>query len=144
MENAVVLLVEESIGELYTFEKALRHGGFRNPVRIVRHAQEARCYLEGVGVYGNREAYPLPSLILINLRLRPDGAALELITAIRRQPHLRDRPIIALGAQETGAEEIQRLYDLGINAYFAKELEVAEIVRVLKEMKFVEEIWQRA
>lgn len=143
-ESAVVLLVEENIEQLYAFEKGLRDGGIRNPVRIVRHAAEARCYLEGVGVYDNRRMYPLPAVVLLDLGLKPEGSPVELLKSIRRQPHLRDIPVIALGRPHTGAADIQKLFDLGANAYFARETDLSELVRMLKEIQLLDDIWQRA
>lgn len=143
-ESAVVLLVEENIDELYAFEKGLRDGGISNSVRIVRYAPEARCYLEGVGVYEDRTTYPLPAIILLDLGLKPAGSSFDLLRAIRRQPHIRDIPVVVLGNSETTSEEVQRVYDLGANAYFAKNTDVNEIVNTLKELQLLDEIWQRA
>jgi CheY-like chemotaxis protein len=143
-ESAVVLLVEENIDELYAFEKGMRQGGIRNPVRIVRHAAEARCYLEGVGVYDNRLLYPLPAVVLLDLALNPEGSSYELLTSIRRQPHLCDTPVVALGNPGTLPADVQRAFDLGANAYFAKETDLSELVRMLKDLQLLEDIWQRA
>jgi CheY-like chemotaxis protein len=143
-ETAVVLLVEESIDELYAFEKGMRESGIQNPVRIVRHAAEARCFLEGVGVYENRGVYPLPAVILLDLGLKPRGSSIELLKAIRRQPHLQDTPIIALDRPETGQVDIQQVFDLGANAYFAKDSDLSDLMRMLKDLQLLEDIWQRA
>ena len=143
-ESAVVLLVEENIDELYAFEKGLREGGISNSVRIVRYATEARCYLEGVGVYEDRATYPLPAIILLDIGLKPAGSSFDLLRAIRRQPHLRDIPIVVLGSAETTSAEVQRIYDLGANAYFSKNTDSREIVNILKELQLLDEIWQRA
>ena len=143
-ESAVVLLVEESIDELYAFEKGMREGGIQNPVRIVRHAAEARCYLEGVGVYDNRISYPLPAVVLLDLGLKPQGSSFELLRSIRRQPHLSETPDIALGRSDTSASDVQRLFDLGANAYFAKHKDMSDLVRLFRELQLLDDIWQRA
>lgn len=142
-ESAVVLLVEENIDDLYAFERGLRAGQIKNPVRIVRHAAEARCYLEGVGVYSDRQAYPLPALIVMDLMLRPEGTALQLLTSIRRHAHLKDIPLVAVGRRNTRREEIQQVFDAGANAYFVKEQDMREIVRLIQDMELLKDVLQR-
>lgn len=135
-ETAVVLLVNENIDELYEFERGLRDGGILNPVRIVRHAGEARCYLEGIGVYENRDAYPLPALVLLDLALSPEGSAFKLLRSMRRQPTLMDIPVIALGRNSTSEVVIQDLFDQGGNAFFSKSEGLGQLIEVLKNLSF--------
>jgi CheY-like chemotaxis protein len=142
-ETAVVLLIEENIDDLYAFERGLRNADIRNPVRIVRHAAEARCYLEGVGVYANRQEYPLPALIVMDLLLKPEGTALQLLTAMRRQPHLKDIPLVAVGRRSTRREDVQRVFDAGANAYLVKEQEMKEIVRLIQELELLKDVLQK-
>ena len=72
-------LVEESSGVL----------------KIARSSQEAILYLRGIGVYEDREHYPLPSVILLDSQ-SPDGADLDIIGWVRDQPEHQELPVVWL------------------------------------------------
>lgn len=134
----VVLLIEDDIDELYAFEKALNKAGIVNPVQIARHLQETLCYLRGVGVYGNREAYPLPVLVILNMALDPEPtAAEEILECLRSTPELASIPVIALAKTEEDAE-VQHAYDHGVSGYFLRGRDLSEVVELIAEMQIVE------
>lgn len=134
----VVLLIEDDIDELYAFEKALNKAGIVNPVQIARHLQETLCYLRGVGVYGNREAYPLPVLVILNMALAPQPtAAEEILECLRSTPELSSIPVIALARTE-GHAEVQHAYDHGVSGYFLRGRDLTEVVELIAEMQIIE------
>src|SRR5262245_26950315 len=83
-ETAVILIVEDREDDILVIRKAFDKASLPNPVKIVRDGEEALAYLSGEGKYSSRDEYPLPALILLDLKLpRMDG--FEVLTWIRKQ-----------------------------------------------------------
>jgi CheY-like chemotaxis protein len=62
-------------------------------VHFVNDGTEAVAWLAGKGVYADRNAYPLPDLLLVDLRMpRMDG--FELMRWVRTRPELAHLPIV--------------------------------------------------
>ena len=68
-DQAVILLVEDREDDILLVRRAFERGGISNPFHVVRDGEEAVQYLAGEGKYSNRAEYPLPDLILADLKL---------------------------------------------------------------------------
>ena len=69
LSSSTILLVEDSEADIVLLKRALRNARIANPLMVVRDGEEAINYFSAAGVYGNRERWPIPSLVLLDLRL---------------------------------------------------------------------------
>src|SRR6185436_1684427 len=84
-DEAVILLAEDREDDVLLVRKAFERGAINNPLQVARDGEEAMAYLSGEGNYSNRAEYPLPDLLLLDLKMpRVDG--FDVIRWIRRQP----------------------------------------------------------
>ena len=114
-EQAVILLVEDREDDVLLVRRALR---LFNPFFIVRNGEDALAYLEGVGKYGNRDEYPLPHIMLLDLKMpRMDG--FEVLRAVRGRPEFDALRIIVLTSSED-QQDVNKAYDLGANSFVVK------------------------
>src|SRR5262245_6778938 len=98
-EQAVILLVEDREDDILLVRKSFEKGGINNPFQVVRDGEEAIQYLAGEGRYSNRAEYPLPDLILLDLKMpRVDG--FEVLMWIRRQPGFGSIPVVVLTSSD--------------------------------------------
>ena len=67
--NKHVLLVEDDENDGFFMVRAFKKAGLPTPLQIATDGQMAIDYLEGTGKFANRALYPLPSLILTDLKL---------------------------------------------------------------------------
>src|SRR5438045_4016913 len=117
-ENAVVFVIENSADYMYQLEQAFRKAVSPIDLKIARYGNEAVLYLKGVGIYGNRAIYPLPSIIVLDLDL-PDGSPLAVLGWIRQQTELFGVAVLTTGYP--GQQNlIQQARDLGAQAWFSK------------------------
>src|SRR5712672_2243920 len=73
-DEAVILVVEDREDDILIIRKAFKEACLLNPLQVVRNGEEAIEYLGGTGKYWNREEYPLPDLVLLDLKMpRVDG-----------------------------------------------------------------------
>jgi CheY-like chemotaxis protein len=120
-ETAVILVVEDREDDILLIRKAFDKTSLLNPIKIVRDGEEALAYLSGEGKYANRDEYPLPALVLLDLKLpRMDG--FEVLTWIRQREGIRGLPVVVLTSSNQ-LRDVNRAYDLGANSFFVKEFD---------------------
>ena len=107
-EQAVILLIDDDENDIVLAKKALAAAKIENPLYVVRDGEEAMAYLEGMGKYSDRAEFPLPDLILLDLKMpRLDG--FELLSWIRKQPHLKALRVVMLTSSEDGMISTKRM-----------------------------------
>ncbi len=138
-KTVTILLVEDDDGHARLLEKNLRRGGVLNRLVRVCDGQEALDYVSRTGQYQDATAYPLPGIVLLDVRMpRLDG--FEVLAQMKNNPGLLKIPIIMLTSTDN-QKEINRAYELGANGYVVKPVGVeAFIDRVVKLGMFIEVI----
>ena len=115
-----MLLVEDDPNDILLIQRAFGKASLVNPLKIVRDGQEALNYLAGTGEFADRGKHPIPSLILLDLKL-PRKSGLEVLQWLREQPGLSHIPVIVLTSSKESSD-INRAYELGANAYMVKPM----------------------
>jgi len=116
--DGAILLTEDDDGDVLLLRHAFDKAGVTNPLHVVSDGEQALAYLAGQGGYADRERHPLPSLVLLDIKL-PGRSGLDVLAWMREQPTLRHIPVIVLtSSQQPG--DISRAYDAGANAYHIK------------------------
>lgn len=123
-----ILLVEDERDDAELLMRAFRKAGVQNPIRHLDNGDKALFYLKGTDAYTDRQANPLPALILLDLKL-PGMSGLELLRWLRQQKDLRRIPVLVL-TSETDAKYMDAAYDAGANSYLLKSATPSEIDRV--------------
>src|SRR5690349_17776011 len=116
-----VLLVEDDLNDIFLVKRAFKIAQIENPLQIVTDGQEAINYLKGEGKYGDREAHPLPKLMVMDIKM-PRRSGFEVLEWVKGQAgSLRRIPIIIVSSSDNPAD-INRAYELGANAYMVKPM----------------------
>ncbi len=131
LQPKTVLVVEDERSDLFSLKRAFRQLGSEFVLQVVETGQEALHYLEGKEPYSDRTQYPLPVLLILDLRL-PGMSGLDLLKWIRQQPVFKDLPIIALTAY--GNRDLPRAYELGLDFYLLKPAEAKSLADVLQAL----------
>jgi CheY-like chemotaxis protein len=143
-DNAVILLVEDLEDDILLVRRSFKKADITNPLQVVRDGEEAVAYLSGTGRYFNREEYPIPGLILLDLKLpRMDG--FEVLYWLRTQPGIGTIPVVVLTSSDQ-IRDANRAYTLGANSFMVKPMEfenhvhLSQLIRLywLKAVKLPE------
>jgi CheY-like chemotaxis protein len=120
MRNGKVLLVDDSADDVTFVRMAFKRSKMGELLEVVTSGTEAIEYLEGAGPYADRKKYPLPSLVLLDLRM-PVVDGFEVIRRVRGHGSdgLRRLPIAVLTGSEYPPDR-QRAYELGANSVMMK------------------------
>jgi CheY-like chemotaxis protein len=120
--DCVFLYVEDSVDDVLLVEATFRKKGY-GQLHSVTDGQEAIDYLVGEGIYADREKYPIPDVILLDLKMpRVDGFGFLKWLHEESPNSFRRLPVIVMS---TSAEtkDVDRAYDLGVNCYLTKPID---------------------
>lgn len=120
-ERMVILLVEDLEDDILLVRRAFAAAKLHTPLQVVRDGEEAIEYLLGIGKYSNRDEFPLPHLILLDLKM-PKMGGIEVLRWIRQQPQLKSLRVIVLTSSED-IFDVNRAYEAGANSFLVKPLE---------------------
>ena len=87
MNSTCILQVEDEANEVFLLQRAFAQAGIANPVQVASDGQMAIDYLNGSGRFADRARFPLPGLVLLDLKL-PRRSGREVLEWIRTQPRL--------------------------------------------------------
>jgi CheY-like chemotaxis protein len=136
-DEQTLLLVEDNEDDVFIFRRAYKQAQLKHPLQVVSDGQEAADYLAGNGAFSDRAKYPLPFLVLLDLKL-PLKHGLEVLHGIRANPATINLCVIVLTSSAED-RDIRRAQELGAQAYLVKPpsnrvlLEVMSAVRALRE-----------
>ncbi|MCA9148266.1 MAG: response regulator [Planctomycetales bacterium] len=125
-----ILLVEDSLTDARLAIAALRQGEIKHRLTLVRDGSEATEFLERRGVFSRA---PRPDLILLDLQL-PKRDGRDLLTVVREHDELKAIPVVILTSSKAH-EDIVRGELLQVDGYLPKPLDVAEFVRLVRQLK---------
>ena len=129
-ESMPILLVEDNYDDVLLIQRAFRKAKIKLPLTIVSDGDEAILYLQGKGKYADPERFPVPVLILLDLKL-PRRSGLEVLDWIGQQPALRRILIIVLTSSQENTD-LDRAYDLGANSYLVKPVNFHDFVQLVE------------
>jgi CheY-like chemotaxis protein len=120
MRSGKVLLVEDNADDATFVRMAFKRTKMDETLEVVSSGAEAMEYLEGAGRYADRQQYPMPALLLLDLRM-PVMDGFEVIRWVRAHARegLRRLPIAVLTGSEYPPDR-QRAYELGANSFMVK------------------------
>jgi CheY-like chemotaxis protein len=132
MEHETILLVEDNPRDVLLIQRALRKANVTIPLQVVEDGEVAVRYLSGEEPYSDRDRYPLPVLILLDLKL-PRKSGSEVLEWLQQQPKLKRLPVVVLTSSREYAD-INQVYDLGANAYMVKPVAFDNLVEIVKTL----------
>jgi CheY-like chemotaxis protein len=127
-----ILHVEDDPNDVFFFQHAVNKVGVANPIQVVVDGQQAIDYLEGKDKFSNREQFPLPCLVLLDLKL-PHVMGLEVLKWIRQKAGI-ELVVVMLTASGNQAD-IEAAYQLGANAFLIKPSEAGKLEDMVKAIR---------
>jgi CheY-like chemotaxis protein len=128
-----ILLVDDSEDDVLMFKRAYKEVGISKTLRVAYTGDEAIAYLAGEGKFSNREDYPFPDLVLLDLKM-PGKTGFDVLRWMRSEPTTKDlRVIVMTGSEDTAA--VNRAYKMGATSFIVKSATPEELVRQLREVK---------
>jgi len=130
---AHILLVEDNRMDVELTLDAFREDHLESQVSVVWTGEEALDYLFGKGQYTDRNKYPVPDIILLDLKL-PGIDGFGVLRKIKNTPILKRIPIIVL-TSSTDEGDRALSYDNGVNSYLVKPVSFKGFLEVVSKIK---------
>ena len=134
MSEAPVLLVEDDPADVRLIQRAFGKLDKNVPMIRLTNGDDAVAYLSGSAPYDNRGAYPIPSVVLLDIKL-PRRSGFEVLEWVRRQQSaLKRLPIVILSSSRHSVD-INRAFDLGANSYLAKPESISQLEELASQFQ---------
>jgi len=127
-----ILVVEDRPDDIELLKLMFRRSRILNPIQSVETVRDAICYLKGEGIYKDRETYPFPTLVLIDLTLS-DGSGFEILRWIRnRAPQ---SPLAAVVLSGSNVDAFKQAYELGAHSFLTKPLKFEDFENMVSHVR---------
>ena len=133
LNNVPILLAEDDENDVFLMGRAFDRAGIPNPLFVVHNGQEAIDYMAGKGNYAQRDKYPMPGLLLLDLKM-PWMDGFDVLAWLRGQPQFNTLPVVVLTSSKLQAD-IDRSRDLGVYDYRVKPHTFEDLVRLLDDVR---------
>lgn len=127
-----ILVVEDNEDDAFLLERAGKQAGV-NSFRFVSDGRQAIDYLKGNGPFSDRGRFPMPFLILLDLKL-PFVSGFDVLKWIRQQPEFCTLVVIVLTSSKE-RRDIRRAAELGASSYLTKPATTGELVELIRAIK---------
>lgn len=138
-----ILLVEDSPDDRELMLLAMKRAKVTNPVRSVANGRDAIRYLSGDGEYADRTKFPLPFLILLDLKL-PEVTGLDVLQWIRA--HLDFPVIVIILSSSAQPQDVVLAAKRHCNSYLVKPDSMDDLyalVQLIKTYWIEQNQWRR-
>jgi CheY-like chemotaxis protein len=123
MAQSVILLVDDDSGDVMLAQRAFLKARLVNPIRSLKSGELAIEYLSGEGEYSDREKYPMPALVLLDLKM-PGKDGLEVLRWIRahEDPQVNSLRVVVLTGSDA-IRDVNSAYGAGANSFMIKPVD---------------------
>lgn len=133
LQNKFILLAEDDSNDVLLIQRAFQKAGLKESLKVVRDGEQAIQYLSGQGIYANREKYPLPFMLLLDLKM-PACDGFEVLQWVRSDQTLKRLLIVVLTSSNLQSD-VDKAYDLGANSYLVKPVEFDQMVNMIQRFE---------
>jgi CheY-like chemotaxis protein len=124
-----ILLVEDGELEVLLMRRAMEGANLSWSLQVMKDGDGAIEYLSGTGQYADRNVFPLPALVLLDLVI-PGHSGHEVLEWIRSQPDLKSLPVVML-THSFNTSDAKTAHSLGVSSYLIKPTNVVHMQELL-------------
>lgn len=116
-----ILLIENNPDDVLLILRAFQRAGMTRRIQPVTSGLDAVDYLKGKPPYDDRERYPLPAMVLLDVKM-PGMDGFEVLAWIRQQWEFFQLCVVML-TNSDHIRDVNEAYHLGANAFLVKPLD---------------------
>jgi len=130
MAEKLILLVEDREDHALLIRRGLRKGPPIELLRVVTSGEEAIEYLGGTGPYSDRNEFPLPAVVLLDLDL-PGISGFDVLRWIRKQTELKSLWVVVITCSEL-EQNASLASILGANSFIVKPRDLDSLIQMVE------------
>lgn len=136
--DQAILVVDDDPNEVFLLQRAFQKASLNIPLQVARDGQEAIDYLNREGPFSDRDQFPAPALMLLDLKM-PRRNGFEVLEWLRSQPDWKKLIVVVLTSSNLAAD-VNRAYELGTNSYLVKP---GDFERLIELVRTLDSYWRR-
>lgn len=125
-----VLYAEDDPNDVVIFGMAFKRATLPAVLHTVDDGEAAIDWLGGTGQYADRDRFPLPDVLILDLKM-PKKTGFEVLEWVRSQPAFKKLPVIILSSSDV-PEDVKRAYSAGASTYFVKSPTFGDVIQYLR------------
>jgi len=130
--NATILVADDDQNDVFFLRRAFQKSGLDHSVVHVSDGQEAIDYLQGEADFSDRSRFPLPSLLLLDLKM-PKVDGFDVLAWLKNHAVLKTLPVVVLSSSSR-EDDIQRARSLGADDYRVKPADFEQLLTLAQEV----------
>ena len=130
--TTTILHVEDDPNDTLLLQHACRKAGIVFDLQAVSDGDQAIAYLRGINDFSDRSKYPMPQLILLDLKM-PRVSGFDVLAWLQADDQLKQLPVVVLTSSNHDAD-IKRAYDLGAKSYLVKPVGFEALVELVRTL----------
>lgn len=116
-KQSIFLLVEDNEDDVFFMKRAFRDARLPNRLQVVNSGDDAVEYLTNTGRFANRDEYPTPDMVFLDLKM-PGMDGFDVLSWIRQSRGLKV-PVAVLTSSPEDSDR-KRARELGADCYLLK------------------------
>jgi CheY-like chemotaxis protein len=140
-EPIAILLVEDDLAHIEIIKRNFETSRLANRLISVEDGQEALDYLQRTGKYKDDNKFPMPNLILLDLRL-PKVDGLEVLRTIKSDPALSSIPVVILTTSPAESDMV-KAYKYNANSYLVKPVDFTKFNQLMNIFGYYWIVWNQ-
>ena len=130
--HRTILVADDDQNDVFFLRRAFQKSGLVNSMVHVADGQEAIDYLSGEANYNDRKKFPLPALLLLDLKM-PKVDGFDVLTWLKSRPDFNSLPVVVLSSSSR-EDDIQRARALGADDYRVKPADFDDLLAMAQEL----------
>jgi CheY-like chemotaxis protein len=134
-----ILLVEDNPDHAELVRRNFESFQVVNFLHHVEDGEAAIEYIFGRGAFADRDRFPAPDLVLLDLRL-PRVGGLEVLRQIKSHPSLHRTPVVVLTTSDA-ERDVAMAYEYHANSFMTKPVDFHRLSQLIKDLGFYWLAW---
>lgn len=131
-KRLVILMADDDADDRLLAREAMHESRVLNELYFVEDGVQLLRYLRGDDEFSDRQTYPMPGLILLDLNMpKMDGR--EALAQIKADRSLRRIPVVILTTSKAEVDMVKG-YDLGAASYITKPVTFDALVELMRTL----------
>jgi CheY-like chemotaxis protein len=125
-----ILIADDYADDAVFLKRSIEKAGLQNPVYSVNDGAKVLAWLQGEGIYANRDNYPLPAVLFIDLKMPArDGFA---VLRWLKERHEFDGMLVVVLTGDQHTEKIPLAYELGADTFLTKPCRKEDVENLIR------------
>ena len=132
MPQNAVLLADDNKNDVLLMKNAFEAAAISEMLIVVRDGRDAISYLSGQGGYANREIFPRPSLLILDLNM-PRMNGFDVLRWLQESGQRKGLSVVILSSSHDESD-VRRALALGADGYHVKPCGFHDLVVLAKRL----------